>query len=346
MVRSESLKSEAKFRVRTSVPLICIVVAFLTLLPSAFGQDFTLTAPQPFNPFAVVPGEDSALNIAVKGVGSYSGTVNLACVITSQTNGNPPACQVSPQAVKASGGATITILTGPNAGGAVTPALYTVTITGTAASETPQTVAQNVTVLSVAPQFTITVGVPVTPSSVPASDGAQGTIVVSPINDYTGTVTLSCASITPLVSFPPYCSFSYPTGLTALPVNLTPATSTITIQSQPQPTGALVHPRGFYALWIPLPMLALVGLGAATGGRRSRKAWGLLALFVVSGAFLLMPACANNTDTAKSTFNGITPANTYTFTIIGVDAQGNVSSNTTSTTSPSVTLTVTAFPRN
>src|SRR5271170_7233901 len=105
----------------------------------------------------------------------------------------------------------------------------------------------------------------------------------------------------------------------------------------------LAHPRGLYALWLPLPMLALAGLGAAAGGKRSRKAWGLLGLFVVSGALLLMPACANS-SAATSTPNGITPADTYTFTIIGVDTAGNVSSNTTSTTSPSVTLTVTAPP--
>jgi hypothetical protein len=345
MLRSESLKSEMKFQARYGV-LLCIAVAFMTLLPSALGQDFTLTAAQPFSPFAVVPGEDSALNLAIKSVGTYSGTVDLACTITSQTSGNPPQCQVSPKSVKAPGGATITILTAPNNGGAVTPALYTVTITATAPSETALTVSQNVTVLSVTPQFTITVGTPVTPSSVPAGNGGQGTIIVSPLNDYTGNVTLSCASVSPLVTIPPVCSFSYPAGLTSLPVSLTPAMSTITILAQgPSPVGAVARSRGFYAVWIPLPMLALVGLGAAAGGKKSRKAWGLLALFVLSGALLLMPACAN-TSTVKNADNGITPSNTYTFTIIGVDALGNVSSNTTSTTSPSVTLTVTAPPTN
>ena len=346
MLRSESLKSEVKFQARTGVLFFCIVVAFLTLLPAAFGQDFTLSAPLPFNPFAVAPGEDSALNIAVKSVGSYTGTVTLTCTITSQTAGNPPVCQMSPTSVKAPGGATATILTAANAGGAVTPALYTVTITGTATSETPQSTAQNLTVLSVTPQFTITVGTPVAPNSVPAGSGAQGTIIVNPINDYTGQVTLSCASVTPLVTIPPVCSFSYPGGQPSLTVNDGPATATITIQSQgPTITGAVEHPRGIYplALWLPLPMLALAGLGASTGGRRSRKAWGLLALFVVSGALLLMPACANS-SVATTTPNGITPSNTYTFTIIGVDTEGNVSSNTTSTTSPSVTMTVTAPP--
>jgi hypothetical protein len=89
-------------------------------------------------------------------------------------------------------------------------------------------------------------------------------------------------------------------------------------------------------------MLALVGLGAAAGGTRSRKAWGLLALFVITGALFLMPACGSNTGTSTTTPNGVTPNNTYTFTLMGVDSNGVISSNTgTTSTNPTVSLTVT-----
>jgi hypothetical protein len=56
---------------------------------------------------------------------------------------------------------------------------------------------------------------------------------------------------------------------------------------------------------------------------------------------------ARNTTTTTTTPNGVTPNNTYTFTVVGVDADGVISSNTTSTTSanPTVTLTVTS-PKN
>jgi hypothetical protein len=176
-------------------------------------------------------------------------------------------------------------------------------------------------------------------------------IVINPINGYSSPtaqiggqtvtgVTLSCASITPLVTIPPVCSFNPPNP----PVNGVPVTSTLTINSYgPVTTGAVARRPGFYALWLPLPMLALVGLGAAVGGKRSRKAWGVLALFVISGAIFLMPACSNTT-TSTTTPNGVTPNNTYTFTVAGVDADGVVSSNTTSTTTanPTVTLTVTS----
>ena len=54
-----------------------------------------------------------------------------------------------------------------------------------------------------------------------------------------------------------------------------------------------------------------------------------------------MPACAN-TATTTTTPNGVTPNNTYSFTVTGIDFEGNAASNTNSTTSanPSVTLTV------
>jgi hypothetical protein len=158
-------------------------------------------------------------------------------------------------------------------------------------------------------------------------------------------VYLSCASISPLVTIAPVCSFSPPNP------KVSPSgseTSTLTISTfGPVTTGFASRPRSFYALWFPLPLLVLAGFGAAAGGKRSRKAWGLLALFIMSGSMLLLPACGTNTSTSTSTPNGITPANTYTFTIIGVDTNGVASSNTGSTTSagPTVTLSVTAPPK-
>jgi len=342
------LKSRLKFQKRSGIPRfcapwICVAAAFLTLLPSAFGQDFSMTI-APFNPFAVAPGEASAANISLGALNGFNGSVALTCVITSETTGTPPTCQISPASVQPSGGATATILTTSS----TTPALYKITITGTSPN-TVVTQAQNLTVLSVTAQFTITVQTTIAPNSVPAGNGAQGVISVNPINGYVSPgspaqgVTLSCASITPLVTFPPVCSFTYAQGAKGVYVNGEPNTATITINTAgPVTTGANTHPRSFYALWMPLPLLTMVGLGAAMGGKRSRKAWGLLALFVVSGCLLLMPACSNSNPTT-TTPNGITPANSYTFIIVGVDIDGNISSNTNSSgTNPSVTLTVTA----
>jgi hypothetical protein len=61
----------------------------------------------------------------------------------------------------------------------------------------------------------------------------------------------------------------------------------------------------------------------------------------MSGALFLMPACGNSSGTSTTTPNGVTPNNTYTFTVTGVDANGVISSNTSSTSAkPTVSLTV------
>jgi hypothetical protein len=172
-----------------------------------------------------------------------------------------------------------------------------------------------------------------------AGSGGQGTINVNPIFGYSGTVTLSCASITPLVTIPPVCGFN-PNPVPVM--GGTAGTSQISISTfGPVPVGAATRQGTFYALWLSLPMLGLVCLGAVAGGKRSRKAWGLTVLFVLAGSILLMPACGTNTTTHSVTPNGVTPNNTYTFTLQGVDTKGNISSNTgTANVAATVTLTV------
>jgi hypothetical protein len=349
MLKSESSNFQLKIRGGRAIILVLWgMTAFLALLSSASAQaDFTLQA-TPFSPDAVAPGGTSSSNITIGTVNGFTGTVNLTCQVSSpQPTTSTPACAVSPTTVTPPAGATATITTT----GLTTTVSYAITITGTGPSTTHTTPPQDLTVLAVTPQFTITVRSPVVPGSVPAGSGGEGTVIINPINGYSSPtrqiggktitgITLSCASITPLVTIPPFCSFNPPSPT----VNGTAVTSTLTISSYgPIITGAIAPHRTFYALWLPLPMLALVGLGAAVGGKRSRKAWGLLALFVIGGALFLMPACGNTTTTSTVP-NGTTPNNTYTFTVVGVDANGVISSNTTSTTSanPTVTLTVTS----
>jgi len=350
---SPSRASKAKLNIRAAQAAISVLwtmTAFLTLLSSASAQaDFTLQA-APFSPDAVAPGGTSSSNITIGTINGFSGTVALTCQVSStQTTTSTPACAVSPTTVTPPAGATATVTTT----GQTTTVGYTITITGTGPSTTHTTTPLSLTVLAVTPQFTITVQSPVVPNSVPAGSGAQGTIIINPINGYSSPtrqvggkpisgITLSCGSITPLVTLPPICSFNPPSPS----VNGTATTSTLTVNTfGPIITGAVVHPRHFYALWMPFPMLALLCLGAVAGGKRSTKAkaWGLLALFVMGGALLLMPGCGN-TAVSTTTPNGVTPNNTYTLTVVGVDLDGVVSSNVTSTNSanPTVTLTVTS----
>lgn len=321
--------------------LLFLIGSFLTFIPAAQSQTYTLSiSPQGFQPPAVDPGGTSQAIFNLTTTNGFVGSVGLSCSVSSQTGQTPPTCNISPTAVKPTGSASATI-----ASASATPGAYLVTVTSTFPGTAPQTALAYVTILSANPDFTVTVFKTVSPSTVAAGTSAQGTINVNPIFGYStpagsNGVTLSCATITPLVTLPPICSFNpNPVKVSAG----TSAMSQITITTYgPIPVTSRAHPRVFYAWWLPLPIFGLVGLGAATGGKRSRKAWGLLALFVLAASLLLMPACASNTTTPTTTSpNGVTPNNTYTFTLIGVDDQGNVSSNTgAGSTQQEVTLTV------
>ena len=328
---------------------VCLLAAVFALAAAAVGQgtsEFTLQ-PSALNPSAVAPGGVSSTTIqlaATQGSG-FTGTVALTCQVTASiSTTDTPICTLSPTAVAVPGTAVATITTKPT----TTQTLYSITITGTGPTTTYTSPALSFTVLAVTPQFTITVQSSVAPTSVPAGSGAQGVVSINPSNGYTtpsGGITLACGSISPLVAISPVCSFT-PNGQTLHISGGQAALSTLNITTYgPIVTGARAHVRMFYGLWLPVPLLGLVGVGAATGGKRARKAWGLIALFVVSASLLLTPACGNTTNTT-STPNGITPANTYTFTIVGVDSNGVVSSNVSSTnTGPTVSLTVTAPPK-
>jgi hypothetical protein len=304
---------------------LCLLAAAMVGAPKASAVDFTMTVNPNLSPDAVAPGGTSAATITIVTGTGFAGPITFGCTVTPSVPGtvDNPVCTVSP---------TVS---------------YGIVITATDASGTVNSQSLNLTVLSVTPQFTITVQNTVAPNSVPAGSGAEGIVSVNPVNGYTNTtggITLYCATITPLVTIAPFCSFN-PNGPNLKLSGTTAVPSTLTISTFGATTTQCANfgSRRFYAFWFGLPMLTFVGLGAAAGGKRSRKAWGLLALFVISAGFLLMPSCSN-TANRTCTPNGVTPANTYTFTIVGVDSNGVASSNTGSGTGSTVTLTVTAPP--
>lgn len=332
--------------------VLCVCAAFV-FLPAASAQpDFTLTAPGAMSPDATAPGGTSSANITMVAGSGFVGPVTLGCTVTPNvaiTSTFFPTCVMSPATLTASGGASATVTTYNQ-----TPQIsYTITFTGTDSSGT-QTAQLDLTVLSVSPQFTITVQRAVSPSSVVAGTGAQAVVNVNALDGYTtpanGYITLYCGSISPLVTVAPVCSFSTNASHTLQLSGTGTQSSTLTITTFGPISCAAVYSRSFYAMWLSIPIMGLVGLGATARDKRRRKIWGVMALFVLSGSLLLLPACGNaltNTCTSSGTApNGTTPANTYTFTIIGVDTNGVVSSNSTSTSgAATVSLGVTAPPK-
>src|SRR5437660_1168908 len=169
--------------------VLCLCFVFLASPLPALGQsggDFFLQA-TPLSPSSVVPGVSSTATITVGTTNGFSGTVDLTCQVTPVQTTGTPTCQPSPLSVTPPGQASLTVDTQ----GATPPTLYTVTVTGTSGGIT-HSLTLNVTVLAVTPDYTLTVTTPLAPSTVHAGSGATGVVTLTPINGYTGNVTLSC----------------------------------------------------------------------------------------------------------------------------------------------------------
>jgi uncharacterized repeat protein (TIGR01451 family) len=94
-----------------------------------------------------------------------------------------------------------------------------------------------------------------------------------------------------------------------------PGTTTLNIATTarpiPVPQSAGIFFRHFYALWLPVPGLALLGFAAA-GDRRRRRIAGLFMLSLVFTMLILQPACSKSTSQIPASG---TPAGTFTLTL-------------------------------
>lgn len=351
-------------RAARAANVVLYLLLGLAFIPSAAAQTYSL-AMNKFQPFAVAPSQTAASSVILSlpaGQTTSPGPVNLSCsvVAVSPTSSTVnPECQMTPPSVTPPGGSTATITT-VFSGTSATPGAYSVTVTGTLVSDgTTQTQSQPITVLAVTGQFNLSVSTVLAPASVSAGSGAHAVISVNPVNSYSGSVTLACASITPLVVEPPVCSFAYPGGtasqpatsavvspgvpglvqLTICTTKLDQTTNCYNANSQAKArSNTPSHRRFLYALWLPAP-LVLFGFGPLAR-KGSRKAFALLCVFLLCASVLLIPACNQTTYTTSTTATGTTPNDTYTITLIGTDQSGNISTNTgTSATTLSLTVT-------
>jgi hypothetical protein len=322
-----------------------LIFALLLLLsPAAYGQ-FTLTVQSQPSPSAVDPGNTSIATLDLQPNGSSS-TVSLTCLVTTSTPQavSLPTCSVSPASPvtpPALPSLTITTFSATSFG------LYNVAVTGTSGSFS-ETVNVSLTVVNVTEDYTLSVlPTTATPSPVNAGATATTTVTITPIGSYSGhQVTLSCLSVTPAVVAAPICLFTPTNGTAPGPVQVTAgvvASATLTITTLgPTPTVGLRTRRIFYAFWLLLPGMALVGAfgtGFGTKRRRSRLI-GIFLLLAVGASLLLMPACGSSNNTNNPS-GQTTPKNTYTFTLTGADENGAAPGNT-GTCTPGVTCTAAA----
>jgi len=137
---------------------------------------------------------------------------------------------------------------------------------------------------------------------------------------YSGTVTpTSPPTISPSMVTATTPIFNPTTVL--LPGGSACGTTTLTIATVPRPItiGSLSRRGWFYAAWLPIAGLSLVGLGRGTSRRRRRWLAGA-ALCLIASVILFQPACGSSSNTATTT--GGTQPGTYTITITGSAGAG------------------------
>ncbi len=153
-----------------------------------------------------------------------------------------------------------------------------------------------------------------TPTPVNAGDIATILVTFCPTSSYGYN-----ATITPSQTTSP--SMVTSTTPTFNPATVTLAgtacgTTTLSIPTvaRPQGTGSLLRRFPFYAAWLPIGGLSLVGLGIGAGRKHRRWLVGAVLCLIV-GILVLWPGCGKSTNSASTP--GGTVAQTYTIQITG-----------------------------
>jgi len=273
-------------------------------------------------------GPDLASNIAVTANLSPAITnitfTNVTASVSSGTCGGAstnPVVSCSLPALQAGSTATLTITATPAPNGTGGQASFnggTVQVIGPGNIVYAQT--------SVPAQMSdFTVGV--TPSNqnvAAAGDTAVYQVQLTPHPVYTTSITLSCTNLPTGAA----CNF---TNSPATLTSTSGITSTLNLTTTVRPittTTASLLLHHFYAVWLMIPGLTLLGVGF-TGGRRRRRIAAIFMLCLLFALLLLLPACSHtNTQPPVSG----TPAGNYTITVTATAGSD--------TKSQTVTLTV------
>jgi uncharacterized repeat protein (TIGR01451 family) len=174
------------------------------------------------------------------------------------------------------------------------------------------------------PPVTITdfkIGATLSPATITAGESTVATVTLSPTSTkgYTATISMTDSGL-PTATTATFTSSSVSMKGTSS------ATTTLNIATTARPvtTGGLLRRHLFYALWLPVGGLSLLGLGVGAGYKRRRWLAGAL-LGLMAGIILLQGACGSSSSSPAAT--GGTPAGNYTITITG--SSGSVPHNTT-----------------
>jgi hypothetical protein len=255
---------------------------------------------------SVLAGTAATSTITVTPANGFTKPVTLTCdPLTLPTDAT---CAFSPNLVVAGAGAATSALTISTT--TATPGgISSVAVTGTFGSLSRSTAVDLTVTAAPILDFTVTAA-PLSPASVTAGGSATSTVTIAPVNGFNSGVNLTC-SIAPVVTRPATCSFS--------PASVAggSGTSTLTVSTTAATTASLA-PRSkgvFFALWLPIGGLALVGTGLAS---RKKKLWSLLFGCLIFSGLIFLGACGGGSSSGGGTTGHPgTPAGSYTITVTG-----------------------------
>jgi len=174
------------------------------------------------------------------------------------------------------------------------------------------------------PGFSTSAG---TPSATTVSPGSSITVPVTVTSEAGyggtagGTVNLGF-SVTPTIqsyqsATAPVVTFNPASVLVQVGV---PGTATLTFAPvAPKSAMAERHSGLSYAIWLPIPGLALVSVGLGSGNSRRKKLLGLTLLVFLLAAVMITPGCVSYTHLG----NVGTPPGQYTISVTGTDSVTN-----------------------
>jgi uncharacterized repeat protein (TIGR01451 family) len=146
----------------------------------------------------------------------------------------------------------------------------------------------------------------VTPNnqSVTAGNTASYQVVLAPSPIYSSAISLGCSGVPAAAT----CNFTSP----SVTPGGSPSSSTLNVTTTVRPitVSSNAKRRWFYALWLALPGLAILGFGSQD--RRKRRMAGILFLCTISSLLVLLPACSHSV--VQPPVSG-TPAGTYTLNV-------------------------------
>jgi hypothetical protein len=248
-------------------------------------------------------GPDPATNIFVNGTVPTTGvtfdSASAGSGTCSAPSGNVVTCQIPSLQVGATSQVVFT----------VTP-----TVSGNySATGTVTNVNNTTTNVSASASFTSSAFglAPVTPSSITVSAGLAAVYAVNvyPINGvFNNNISLSCSSL------PVGAACNFQTSTITLTNGSNSASTMLNVTTTAQPVTTLASAgwrRSFYALWLMVPGMAVLGLGSR-GNRRRGRMLALLAFCVLFTLVFLQPSCS--TPKTQPQVSG-TPSGTYSLKV-------------------------------